>query len=323
MEVSSHALDQHRVDGVDFDVAVFTNLSRDHLDYHKTMDRYFAAKLKLFEGQGTRRKDWRAVVNADDEYGRKLIARLGGENAVLTYGVSADATIRAQDLRMSADGTYFVVHTPHGRRPIHLPLIGNYNVANALAAIGAGLALGIELPVIEKALAGMSPVRGRLEAVPTKQGFHVLVDYAHTEDALKNVLQTVGELTKGRLLVVFGCGGDRDKGKRAPMGAVAANLADFAILTSDNPRTENPREILQQVEDGFPANARRKCLVIEDRREAIERALDAAQPGDTVLVAGKGHETYQEFADTVVPFNDRQVIEEYLSQWNVRWKRCA
>ena len=196
-------------------------------------------------------------------------------------------------------------------------------MANALAAIAAGLALGIDLAVIEPALAQMPPVRGRLEAVPTVHGFHVFVDYAHTEDALRNVLATVNELTKGRLLVVFGCGGDRDQGKRAPMGRAACELADLAILTSDNPRTEDPRAILRQVAAGFPADAAAKHLIIEDRREAIEHALDLAQPGDTVLIAGKGHETYQEFADTVVPFNDRQAVEEYLNQWTVRWPRCA
>ncbi len=323
MEVSSHALAQHRVAGVDFDAAVFTNLTQDHLDYHKTMDEYFEAKAKLFAMLGTGRKAGRAVVNADSEYGQRLVARLGGKNAVVTYGVLSDAAVQASDIRVSADGTYFVVRTPAGTRPISLPLIGRYNVSNALAAIGTGLALGLDLGTIEQALAQMPPVRGRLEPVPTKHGFYVFVDYAHTEDALRNVLGTVSELTKGRLIVVFGCGGDRDKGKRAPMGRAAADLSDLALLTSDNPRTEDPAEILRQVEAGFPAAARNKCLVIADRREAIERALDLAKPGDTVLIAGKGHETYQEFADTVVPFSDRQVVEDYLNQWTVRWQRCA
>jgi UDP-N-acetylmuramoyl-L-alanyl-D-glutamate--2,6-diaminopimelate ligase len=321
MEVSSHALDQHRVAGVDFDVALFTNLTRDHLDYHLTMEKYFEAKAKLFGMLGAIRKAGRAVVNVDDEYGRRLVERLGGDHAVVTYGVLSDAAIQALDVRVSADGTYFVVRTPQGSRPMHLPLIGRYNVSNALAAIGAGLALDIDLGVIEQALAHMSPVRGRLESVPTKQGFHVFVDYAHTEDALRNVLATVSELTKGRLILVFGCGGNRDKGKRAPMGRAAHELADFSILTSDNPRTEDPHEILQQIEAGFPVDAAGKHLVVEDRREAIERALDLAQPGDTVLIAGKGHETYQEFTDIVVPFNDRQVVEDYLSDWSLRWKR--
>jgi len=323
MEVSSHALDQQRVAGVDYDVAIFTNLTQDHLDYHGTMDTYFEAKAKLFGMLGAAQKTGRAVINADNEYGRRLIARMGGENAVLTYGVSCDAVIRAQDVRVSADGTYFVVRTPLGAMPISLPLIGRYNVYNALAAVGAGLTLGIDLPTIDRALSLMRPVRGRLEPVPVNEEFRVYVDYAHTEDALRNVLMTVSELTKGRVIVVFGCGGDRDKGKRAPMGRASCDLSDFSILTSDNPRTEEPREILKQIEQGFPSGTRGCYQVILDRREAIERALDISRPGDAVLIAGKGHEAYQEFADTVVPFNDRQVVEEYFSQLGTRWKRCA
>jgi UDP-N-acetylmuramoyl-L-alanyl-D-glutamate--2,6-diaminopimelate ligase len=323
MEVSSHALDLHRVDGIDFDVAVFTNLSQDHLDYHKTMEEYFEAKAKLFSALGQMRKRGRAVVNSDNEYGRRLIARLGGENAVVTYGVSGDATIRALDVRVSADGTYFVVRTPRGSVPVALPLIGRYNVHNALAAVGAALELGIDLASIERGLATMRPVPGRMELMDVKQEFHVYVDYAHTEDALRNVLMTVSELTKGRLICVFGCGGDRDKGKRAPMGEAACEIADFSILTSDNPRTEDPREILRQIEEGFPVGAQSRYQVIEDRREAIERALDIARPGDSVLIAGKGHETYQEFADTVVPFSDRQVVNDYFMNLGNRWKACG
>jgi UDP-N-acetylmuramoyl-L-alanyl-D-glutamate--2,6-diaminopimelate ligase len=323
MEVSSHALDLQRVAGIDYDVAIFTNLSQDHLDYHKTMKEYFEAKTKLFLALGSMRKRGRAVVNMDNEYGRRLIARLGGENAVVTYGVSSDAAIRALDVRVSADGTYFVVRTPHGSVPVALPLIGRYNVHNALAAIGAALELGIGLGSIEHALSKMRPVPGRMELMGVKQDFNVYVDYAHTEDALRNVLMTVSELTRGRLIAVFGCGGDRDKGKRAPMGEAACELADFSILTSDNPRTEDPREILRQVEEGFPVGAQSRYQVIADRREAIERSLDIARPGDSVLVAGKGHETYQEFADTVVPFSDRQVVNEYFTNLGNRWKPCA
>lgn len=320
MEVSSHALDQHRVAGVDFDVAIFTNLSQDHLDYHGDMETYFAAKQRLFAMLGQMRKAGRAVVNADNEYGRRLITglveygrNLGGEEAVLAYGCSSAATIRAEDVRVSADGTYFVVHTPRGARPISLPLVGRYNVSNALAAIGAGIALGIDLPVIEHALANFQHVAGRLEGVDVQQPFRVFVDYAHTEDALRNVLATVNEFTRGRLLVVFGCGGDRDKGKREPMGRAALELADFAFLTSDNPRTEEPAEILQQIEQAYRQAGANHYQVIADRREAIERALDIAQPGDTVLIAGKGHEMYQEFANTSVPFSDRQIVMEYFS----------
>ncbi len=330
MEVSSHALDMHRVDGVDFDVALFTNLSQDHLDYHHTMGNYFEAKASLFSALGTMKKAGKAVVNADNAWGRELIARLsnrggslGGGNAVLSYGVSSAAAIRAADIRVSADGTYFVAHTPVGSIPVSLPLIGRYNVSNALAATGAALALGIDLTIIERGLTGMRLVPGRLERVPVTEPFSVFIDYAHTEDALRNVLITVGELTKGRLIVVFGCGGDRDKGKRMPMGRAACELADFSLLTSDNPRTEDPRAILSAVEQGFPSSARGHYQIIDDRRDAIERALDIAQAGDTVLIAGKGHETYQEFAETVVPFNDRQVVEEYFGQPRLRWKRCA
>ncbi len=321
MEVSSHALDQHRVTGVDFDVAVFTNLTPDHLDYHGDMETYFAAKQRLFAMLGQRRKAGRAVVNADDEYGRRLIAgladfgaSLGGEEAVLTYGCSSAAMIRATDVRLSADGTYFVVHTPRGQRPISLPLVGRYNVANALAAIGVGVALGIDLPVIEHALAHFQHVAGRLELVDVRQPFRVFVDYAHTEDALRKVLTTVSEFTPGRLIVVFGCGGDRDQSKREPMGRAALELADFAVLTTDNPRTEDPLAILRQIEQAFVKAGANHYQVIPDRREAIERALDLAQPGDTVLIAGKGHEMYQEFAHTTVPFSDRQVVEEYFSE---------
>jgi len=323
MEVSSHALEQLRVAEVDFDVAVFTNLSQDHLDYHGRMEDYFESKVRLFSALGTVRKAGRAVVNADNAYGRELIKRLGGDHAVLSYGVSSAAIVRAEDVRVSAEGSYFVVHTPQGSIPMSLPLIGRFNVSNALAAIAASHALGIDLPTAEAALTEFKPVPGRVERVDVQQDFSVIVDYAHTADALRNVLATVAELTRGRLIVVFGCGGDRDKGKRKPMGEVASELADFSILTTDNPRTEDPRAIVKQVEEGFAAGARGRYQIIEDRREAIERALDIARPGDAVVIAGKGHETYQEFADAVVPFNDRQVVEEYFRLSGTRWNPCV
>jgi UDP-N-acetylmuramoyl-L-alanyl-D-glutamate--2,6-diaminopimelate ligase len=323
MEVSSHALDQSRVAEVDFDVAVFTNLSQDHLDYHGTMENYFESKVRLFSALGTVRKAGRAVVNADNAYGRELIKRLGGDHAVVSYGVKSAAVVRATDVRVSPEGSYFVVHTPQGSIPMSLPLIGRYNVSNALAAISASLALDIDLETIEPALAKFRPVPGRVERIATKEEYAVFVDYAHTADALRNVLITLSELTRGRLIVVFGCGGDRDTGKRKSMGQAAAELADFSILTSDNPRTEDPREILRQIEEGFWSSTVRRYQVIEDRREAIERALDIARPGDTVLIAGKGHEAYQEFADTVVPFNDRLVVEEYSNLGETRWKPCV
>ncbi len=320
MEVSSHALEQHRVDEVDFDVAVFTNLSQDHLDYHGTMENYFAAKSQLFRHLSRREKDGVAVVNVDDSYGRRLVDSLGGENAVLTYGVSDAAAIGAREIQVTRLGTTFFVRAPQASFPVTLPLLGRYNVHNALGAIAAALAMRLPVEAIQQGLRGLRPVPGRLERVPVSDPVDVYVDYAHTPAALRNVLLTVGELTRGRLIVVFGCGGDRDKGKRQPMGAAAAELADFAIVTSDNPRTENPADILQQVQTGFAADAK-NFMVIEDRREAIERALDIAREGDTVLIAGKGHEAYQEFADTVVPFHDRQVVEEYYAEFGKRWTR--
>jgi UDP-N-acetylmuramoyl-L-alanyl-D-glutamate--2,6-diaminopimelate ligase len=323
MEVSSHALDQSRVAEVDFDVALFTNLSQDHLDYHGTMEDYFESKVRLFSALGTVRKAGRAVVNADDAYGRELIERLGGDHAVVSYGVSSAAIIRAEDVCVSAEGSSFAVHTPRGSISVSLPLIGRYNVSNALAAIGASYALGIDLPTAESALAQFRAVPGRIEKLDIPENFKIFVDYAHTAEALRNVLSTLAELTRGRVIVVFGCGGDRDQGKRKPMGQVACELADYSILTTDNPRTEDPREILKQVEESFTSTGCGRYQVLEDRREAIERALDIARPGDTVLIAGKGHETYQEFADTVVPFSDRQVVEEYFSLSRTRWKPCA
>jgi UDP-N-acetylmuramoyl-L-alanyl-D-glutamate--2,6-diaminopimelate ligase len=323
MEVSSHAIDQLRVEQVDFDVAIFTNLSQDHLDYHGTMEEYFEAKTRLFSALGTVRKAGRAVVNADNAYGCELIERLGGDRAVVSYGVSSAAVIRAEDVRVSTEGSFFVVHTPQGSIPMSLPLIGRYNVSNALAAISAAQIIGIDLPTIEAALARLHPVPGRVEQVDVPEDFQVFVDYAHTADALRNVLATIAELARGRVIVVFGCGGDRDKGKRKAMGQAACDLADFSIITTDNPRTEDPQEIVKQIEEGFTTTSGSRHQVIGDRREAIERALDIARPGDAVVIAGKGHETYQEFADTVVPFSDRQVVEDYFRMSGTRWKPCV
>jgi len=311
------------VEEVDFDAAIFTTLSQDHLDYPGTMKEYFESKARLFSALGRGRKAGRAVVNADDAYGRELIKRLGGENAVISYGVSDAAVIRAEDVRVSAEGSYFVVRTPQERIQMSLPLIGRYNVSNALAAIGAAQVLGIDLPTIESALGQLRCVSGRLESVEVPEPYRVFVDYAHTAEALRNVLATVAEFTRGRLIVVFGCGGNRDKGKRKAMGLAARDLADFSILTTDNPRTEDPREILKQIEEGFAPPRVNHHQVIEDRRQAIERALDLARPGDAVVIAGKGHEAYQEFADTVVPFHDRQVVEEYFQLNGTRWKPCV
>jgi UDP-N-acetylmuramoyl-L-alanyl-D-glutamate--2,6-diaminopimelate ligase len=311
MEVSSHALEQKRVLGVEFDVAIFTNLTRDHLDYHGTMENYFAAKKKLFAAleQGTKKAA--AVINIDDTFG----ARLAGTTKVeveLNFGLRQSARLRATKIELTADGSRFVVETPERKFALRLPLIGRHNIYNALAAVGACLALKVDVVKIQAALNKMAAVPGRLERVEAGQPFGVFVDYAHTDDALRNVLTTLRELTEGRVLLAFGCNGMRDAGKRARMGKVAAELADFTLITSDNPRKEDPAQIAAQIEEGYRA-ARTEAFAIElDRRRAIQQIIGKAEPGDLVLIAGKGHETYQEFEDTVVPFDDRVHAREAL-----------
>ncbi len=304
MEVSSHALDQKRVLGIEWDVAIFTNLTRDHLDYHGSMDQYFAAKKKLFTSLQEGAKRGAAVINIDDAYG----ARLAGETPVevlLTFAANQPARLRATKIELGHDRSRFVVETTERKFAVTLPLIGRHNIYNALAAIGACLALKVDIKKIQSALHAIRPVPGRLEAVSLGQPFGVYVDYAHTDDALHNVLTTLREITKGRVLLAFGCGGNRDSGKRAKMGRVAAELADFTLITSDNPRTEQPWKIAAQIEEGFLSKRREGYAVELDRRRAIAQLIGKAEPGDTVLLAGKGHETYQEFEDTVVPFDDR------------------
>src|SRR3989475_13175737 len=311
MEVSSHALEQKRVCCVEFDAAVFTNLTQDHLDYHGTMENYFAAKKKLFAPpeQGTKKTG--AIVNIDDPFGARLSKETNVE-VLLTYGLSEAAKLRATQIRLGRDSTELVVETPQEKLPCHLPLIGRHNVYNALAAVGAGLLLKVGLPPIETALNSMKPVPGRLESIPLGQPFGVFVDYAHTDDALRNVLTTLREITPGRLLLAFGCGGNRDAGKRPKMGKVAAELADFTLITSDNPRRESPEKIAAAIEEGFRSARPDGYRVESDRKRAIDQILRSANPGDTVLIAGKGHETYQEFEDTVIPFDDRIYARETL-----------
>ncbi len=311
MEVSSHALVQERVRGIAFDVAVFTNLTQDHLDYHETMERYFEAKTRLFRDLARGAKQPAAAINLDDPYGRRLAALGPFGAATLTFGMAADAAdVRAERVQVSAAGSRFAVRSPWGDADIALRLPGRHNVSNALAALAAAGALGIPPARAAQALAAMVAVPGRLEAVPSPGGFQVFVDYAHTEDALRNVLTTLREITAGRLLVVFGCGGNRDRGKRPRMGAAAAALADHVVLTSDNPRKEDPGAIIAEIRAGCPEAAH--VEVVEDRYEAIARAIALAEPGDAVLVAGKGHENSQEFAHTIIPFDDRQIVRDIL-----------
>jgi len=310
MEVSSHALDQKRAWGVDFDVAVFTNLTQDHLDYHRTMEEYFAAKARLFRGLGQMEKRAAAIINIDDAWGMKLAFINGFQVQAITFGVHPTAQVRAENLEVSANGSTFAVRTPWGDAQASLRLPGRFNVSNALAAIGSCGALGIDPQLMVDVLADMRTVPGRLEEIENNRGLKVYVDYAHTPDALQNVLGMLREFAEGRIIVVFGCGGDRDKAKRSQMGAAAASLADYTVITNDNPRSEEPGDIAKEILGGFRGGS--DCEVVLDRKDAIAKAISLAERGDVILIAGKGHEIYQEFANTVVTFDDREVVRELL-----------
>ena len=311
MEVSSHALDQKRVFGIEFDVAIFTNLSGDHLDYHGSMENYYQAKKKLFSSLSQGAKKGAAVINIDDPYGARLCDDSQLE-VLLTYGTQKPARVRAVNIEISPEGSRFLVEAPGRSFAVRLPLIGRHNIYNALSALSAGLALDIPVVRLQAALNALPPVPGRLERINCRQPFAVFVDYAHTDDALKNVLTTLREVTAGKLLVAFGCGGNRDNSKRPRMGRVAAELADFALITSDNPRKEDAASIAAEIERGFKSARPDGCEVELDRRRAIEHIIARATANDTVLIAGKGHETFQELDDTVVPFDDRIHAREAL-----------
>jgi UDP-N-acetylmuramoyl-L-alanyl-D-glutamate--2,6-diaminopimelate ligase len=304
MEVSSHALAQDRTRGCEYEVGVFTNLTQDHLDYHKDMEDYFQAKALLFTRypeQGTR--PFTGVLNVDDPYGRRLADMTKGK--VLTYGVEGQADLRASGITGDAGALRFDVTAREGVFPIQLRLGGLFNVFNSLAAMGAARALGIEWDVIVPALASASGVPGRFESVETGQDFHVIVDYAHSPDGVDNVLRAARALNPRRLIVVFGCGGDRDRTKRPIMGRIAAELADQVVVTSDNPRSEDPEAIIAEILTGTSQGAARVDTIV-DRRAAIEHAVRLAGPGDLVVIAGKGHEDYQIFADRTIHFDDRE-----------------
>lgn len=311
MEVSSHALDQKRVLGIEFDAVVFTNLTQDHLDYHQNMENYYSAKKKLFQAVQSPSKKSVAIINIDDVYGERLY----GEADVAvkcSYGLKSEATIKATNIETNQKGARFVVNLPGNRFECVLPLIGRHNIYNALAATGVGVAFDIQPDTIARALSNMAPVPGRLEKIDLCQPFAVIVDYAHTDDALKNVLTSLRELTTGRLLLTFGCGGSRDTSKRFKMGKVAAQLADYTIITTDNPRKESPQKIAAQIVEGYVTQRSNGFAIELDRKRAIRMIISMAQPGDTVLIAGKGHETYQEFEDTIIPFDDRVYARETL-----------
>jgi len=302
LEASSHALAMDRLWGCHFSVAIFTNLTRDHLDYHQTFESYFAAKRRLFEGTGSGAPDV-AVINADDSYGEQL---KGLARSTLTYGLKGSADLAAKKLSLSVAGLEFTAHTQAGDLSVRSRLVGRMNAYNILAAIGAGIGLGLPLGQIEQGIAALEAVPGRFERVDEGQPYLVVVDYAHTDDALRNVISAARELSKGgRIITLFGAGGERDRTKRPLMGEAAGSLSDLVVLTSDNPRSEDPLRIINDVVVGLQkANATYR--IEPDREQAIAIALDAAQPGDIVILAGKGHETYQVLRDGPIDFDDRE-----------------
>ena len=324
MEVSSHALQQRRIDGCSFNVGVFTNLTRDHLDYHLDMESYLQSKTRLFSEllvPDEKKPERHAVINTDDEYGRRIAQ--AAACPVVTYGIEKSADINAENVEFSVSGISCTLATPKGRIELRSMLVGRFNLYNIMAAAGAGVALGLPLESIKEGLEHHGQVPGRLERVENALGVTVLVDYAHTGDALENVLLTMTELKKGRIITLFGCGGDRDKGKRPIMGEIAGRYSDLSIITSDNPRTENPAEIMAQVREGIvrlgireyssheAAIFQEKGFVsIEQRQDAIRLAVKAARPGDIVLLAGKGHEDYQIIGKEKFHFDDREVAAQ-------------
>ena len=309
LEASSHALALDRLWGCHFMAAVFTNLTRDHIDFHTTFDDYFEAKRHLFEGTGAGAPDV-AVVNTDDEWGKKLT---GLAKQTLTYGLTNGSDLAAKKFTLTFNGLNFTARTPNGNVQVQSPLVGRMNVYNILAAIGAGIGLGFSNEVIEEGIRNLAAVAGRFERIDQGQPFVVVVDYAHTDDALENLIRTARELnSKGRIITMFGCGGSRDRTKRPIMGETAGRLSDLTILTSDNPRAEDPLKIISDIVVGIQ-KSQGKYMIEGDRAKAIQLAIDEAKAGDMVLLAGKGHEDYQIFSDRTVHFDDREVAQMALS----------
>jgi UDP-N-acetylmuramoyl-L-alanyl-D-glutamate--2,6-diaminopimelate ligase len=307
IEVSSHALDLKRVVGIGFDVALFSNLSGDHLDYHHSMERYFEAKKKLFFLNHKKRA---AVINSDDPWGKELISEL--PSGVVTFGLEPDAVVRGENYKLTEKGIELSADYPAGKLLVTSPLLGKPNLYNILASIAVALALNIHVSAIKKGIASLQEVPGRFEKIENSRGLHIFVDYAHTDDALKNLLETARELSPRRIILIFGAGGDRDKTKRARMGEVAGNLSDLTILTSDNPRSEDPLDIISDIEKGIKKTGTKNYEIVPDRKEAIKHALSVGERGDYILVAGKGHENYQVIKDKIIPFKDADVIRSIL-----------
>ncbi len=306
MEVSSHALAQGRCDQIAFDAAVFTNLSQDHLDYHHTMENYAAEKAKLFSQLGC---DSAAIVNHESPWKGRMIAECKAR--VISYGFSPDADLYADELVMDPEKSTFTAHYHGESLRLSWNLIGRHNILNCLAAVGVCLAKGVPLSLLPPLVASFRSVRGRLEKVENRRGIHLYVDYAHTPDALEKVLICLREIKQGRLITVFGCGGDRDKGKRPKMARAAEEGSDYTIVTSDNPRSENPKQICAEIATGFSSQ---NFTIILDRREAIQEAIRMATPKDLILIAGKGHETYQLFSHHTIPFDDLKISQELANR---------
>ena len=317
MEVSSHAIDLHRIDFLDFDLFVFTNLTQDHLDYHKNMQNYFDTKKRLFAKEFRDLYSGRgAVINTDDIYGQQLLDFT--DLKTLSYSVhSKDADIKAENISSSTTGIEMDVLIKDKRKiRIKSKLCGYFNVYNILASIGACVFLNIDPYTIQKGIAGMAGVLGRFEKINEIDDFTVIVDYAHTPDGLENILRTAGSILNAgcRIITVFGCGGDRDKTKRSIMGNIAGKVSDFLIITSDNPRTEDPLSIISMIEDGVKESGNKNYLKMPDRADAIRKALNAASKNDIVIIAGKGHEDYQEFNGTRIYFSDQKIVKDWISK---------
>jgi UDP-N-acetylmuramoyl-L-alanyl-D-glutamate--2,6-diaminopimelate ligase len=305
MEVSSHSLILKRVYGIKFKVGILTNISQDHLDFHITMDNYFEAKMKLFENCEC------AVINIDDAYGKKAIEKI--TTPIITYGIDNNAVVKGENLVITEAGTEFSLCYDNEVLDIKLSMPGKFNVYNALGCAAAAISLGVPLHIVKEGLEGISRVPGRSEKIKCNKPFSIVIDYAHSPDGIINILKTAREYTSGKLIILFGCGGDRDKSKRSLMGKAAGELADFCIVTSDNPRSEDPDLIIQDIIPGIKAT---NCpyVIIADRREAIKYALKNAKTGDVIIIAGKGHETYQELALGKIHFDEREIIAELLEE---------
>lgn len=312
MEVSSHGLEQGRVGSIDYDAVIFTNLSAEHLDYHKSMENYAAAKQKLFSELNPvakKEQHWPkcAIVNADSPWHKEMLRECRAP-CIITYGTDQSADLKATNLQLTQEGIHFILHYNGEQVDSFIPMIGRHNVYNYMAACAVGLSRKVPLTQIVDIMCTLPAVTGRLEKVPNELGLHIYVDFAHKAEALQNVLQTLQELKQKRIIVVFGCGGDRDRGKRPVMAGICEQYADFAFVTSDNPRTEDPQAIIQEIISGFTKP--QKFAVEVDRKQAIAKAIELAERGDIILIAGKGHESYQIFAHQTIEFNDCHIASE-------------